>query len=167
MEFDYEYCFSFSLSDQMPQDVADCLSRFAAGEQVENRPATGADAAEVDDADLFRLLLDQKSGGFAQVMRFKPLQSDPAWSLVVWGAAPAENFYMPFPALAEWLAQWAHFDGWAGYYHRRTLDHPTMIYFSGGKPYMLQVTGSPVGMIDGAPYPQPTVQGEDEEDWEE
>ena len=83
---------------------------------------------------------------------------------------------MPYPALAEWLAERAEADGWAGFYHRRSLQHPTMVYFAQGRPYMLQVTGTPLGMVDGAPYPPTGAEGdqsggsglpEDEEDWGE
>ena len=64
---------------------------------------------------------------------------------------------MPFPALAEWLAQWVDEVGCGGYYHRRSLCHPTIVYFAQGKPYMLQVTGTPSGLIDGEPFPTELV----------
>jgi hypothetical protein len=120
----------------------------------------------VEDVDIFRLLTDEKVGGLAQGLRFQRDGAAGEWQLRCSGAAPAEAFYMPFPALAEWLAQWAISVGWVGYYHRRSLAHPTMIYFAEGKVYMLQVTGSPVGMIDGDPYPDASGPPAEEE-WAE
>src|SRR5690606_34435330 len=153
MELDYEYGFTVRLADDLPAPVVDALSRLAERKALDSFPATGADSAEVADADIFRLLTDEKAGGHAQGFRFDREGAEGEWHFCCWGAAPAEAFFMPFPALAEWLAQWSNSIGWVGFYHRRSLAHPTMIYFAGGKVYMLQVTGSPVGMTDGETYP--------------
>jgi hypothetical protein len=166
MELDYEYGFSIRLVDDLPASVVDALTRLAEQKALDNFPATGANVAEVADADIFRLLTDEKAGGLAQGFRFDRDGVDGEWHLRCWGAAPAEAFFMPFPALSEWLAQWALSAGWVGFYHRSSLDHPTMIYFAASKVYMLQVTGSPVGMIDGDPFPE--LDGPPaEEDWDE
>ncbi len=166
MVLDYEYGVSVRLAQDLPEAVVDVLKRLANQEALESFPATGADVSEVDDADVFRLLTDGKVGGHAQGLDFHRGGAEGEWQLRCWGTAPAEAFYMPFPALAEWLSQWAASEGWGGYYHRRSLQHPTMIYFAGGKVYMLQVTGTPVGMIDGEPYPD-TADSPAEEDWDE
>src|SRR5690606_19733846 len=106
--------------------------RLSNREGIESFPATGANASEVADGDIYRLLTDQNVGGLAQGLGLSREGVDGAWDLRCWGEAPAEAFFMPFPALVEWLAQWAASAGWIGFYHRRSLDHTTMVYFSGG-----------------------------------
>ncbi len=69
------------------------------------------------------------------------------------GHATAEAFYMPFMALTEWLARWSGTRGPVGYYHQPALANPTLLYFAEGRPYMLQATGTPVGLADGAAMP--------------
>lgn len=70
---------------------------------------------------------------------------------------------MPFMALVEWLVRWSAVEGCVGSYHRRSLAHPTLVYAAGDKPYMLQVTGVPVDLIDGSPMPHADVLADEQD----
>jgi hypothetical protein len=167
MDYEYEYGFSVRLKSSLPEEVAQALIRFAEGMVPDPLPETGTNPDEVTGEEVFRLLTLADRGGFARGISLREEGETQRRHLMVWGAATSEAFFMPFPALAEWLAGWTDTAGCGGYYHRRSLCHPTIVYFAQGQPYMLQVTGTPTGLISGDEFPAHQVGAKDIEGGEE
>lgn len=131
----YEYTLAFYLSDDCPQAVVDFFSQLDKGNAPEALPEADEQVLETPPAGVLQLLV----GG----TRMQGLQ------VTIVGSATDEEFYMPFIALAEWLARWSASSGPVGYYRQTALPHPTLLYFAAGAPYMLQATGTPVSISTG------------------
>lgn len=131
----YEYTLAFDLADDCPAAVRDFFEQLTTGGVPAELPEADVESLEAAPDEVIRLL-----AGTRLVDR----------RVVVAGSADAAAFYMPFMAVCEWLARWSATRGPVGYYHHVGLPHPTLLYFADGRPYMLQTTGTPVGLADGA-----------------
>ncbi|WP_425396898.1 hypothetical protein [Aeoliella sp.] len=136
----YQYTLSFQLTDDCPQSVVDFFAQLADGQTPEVVPEVDERQLETSPGEVIALVANRTTLADRRV--------------TIAGAASAEEFFMPFIALAEWLARWSADEGPVGYYHLTSLAHPTLLYFAQGKPYMLQATGTPVGLADGEEMPQ-------------
>lgn len=130
----YEYTLSFELAEDCPPTVGDFFRQLAGGAVPNALPEVDEQALECSSADVIALLTGATLAN--------------GWVTIV-GRVEAAAFYMPFMALCEWLARWSATRAPAGYYHQPSLAHPTLVYFANGKPFMLQATGTPIGMVDG------------------
>lgn len=131
----YQYTLSFPLADDCPAAVAEFFTQLAEGQTPDCLPEVDEQELETSATEVIALLAARTTVSDGHV--------------TIAGTATAEEFFMPFIALAEWLARWSTVAGPVGYYHLTSLAHPTLLYFSAGKPYMLQATGTPVGLADG------------------
>lgn len=163
MTLDYEYRFSLELKDDCPTNVLGFFEELARGEAPGDLPECNRAEMEVEPEEVCRLITLREADGFACTVHLVAAPDPDTQTLVLWGLAPSEAFFMPFMALAEWLVRWSAVDGCVGSYHRRSLAHPTLVYTAGDKPYMLQVTGVPVDLVDGSPMPHAEVLDEESE----
>lgn len=136
----YQYTLSFQLTDDCPQSVVDFFAQLADGHTPEEVPEFDERQLETSPGEVIALVANRTTLADRRV--------------TIAGAASAEEFFMPFIALAEWLARWSADEGPVGYYHLTSLAHPTLLYFAQGNPYMLQATGTPMGLADGEEIPQ-------------
>lgn len=132
---DYQYLLSFPLADVCPASVTEFFKQLAAGETPDALPESDERALETSAGEVIALLAGRTRFADGEV--------------TIVGRATPEEFFMPFMALAEWLAQWSAVRGPVGYYHHTALAHPTVLYFAAGKPYMAQATATPIGLADG------------------
>ncbi|WP_442484155.1 hypothetical protein [Aeoliella sp. SH292] len=132
---DYQYLLSFPLADDSPASVTQFFEQLAAGETPDALPESDERALETSSAEVITLLAGRTRFADGEV--------------TIVGRATPEEFFMPFMALAEWLARWSAGRGPVGYYHHTALAHPTVLYFAAGKPYMAQATATPIGLADG------------------
>ena len=130
----YQYTISFNLAEDCPPAVLDFFAQLDAGSAPPALPEADEGSLESSPAEVIGLL-----GNTSLVDR----------RVTITGGAEAAAFYMPFMALCEWLARYAQASGPVGYYHHTGSLHPTLLYFSDAKPYMLQATGTPRGLADG------------------
>ena len=145
----YQYTLSFPLADHCPAAVVDFFTQLVEGQTPEAVPEVDEQQLETSPAEVIALVAGKTTLAERHV--------------TITGTATAAEFFMPFIALSEWLARWSHGTGPVGYYHLTSLAHPTLLYFSDGKPYMLQATGTPVGLSDGEQMQFTSIDEEDEE----
>lgn len=131
----YEFTITFPLLDACPGRVTDFFRQLTAGDVPAELPEADEQTLETPAAGVIALC--------AGATRLSGQR------VTIAGSAPAEQFYMPFMALTEWLARWSASSGPVGYYHHTALPHPTLLYFCEGTPYMLQATGTPVSIATG------------------